>query len=81
MQNIMSGNGENQTLSSSSEPILMKPDNGQSKKVSDSQNVLSTTIKQPYGSMSNLTQAITTGGDSLDPSTDCRYGTAYAGFH
>jgi len=50
MQNIMSENGENQTLSSFSEPILIKPENGQTKKVSDSQNVSSTTIK-PYGSI------------------------------
>ncbi|CAH1736820.1 unnamed protein product [Aphis gossypii] len=61
MQNIIC---ENQTISSSSEPILMKPDNGQSKKLSDSQNVSSTTIKRPYGSMPNLTAAITTGGDT-----------------
>jgi len=62
---------ENETLSSSSavpitdEPISMKPENGQLKTVSASQNVSATTIKRPYGSLPNLTlTALTTGNES-----------------
>jgi len=58
---------ENETLSSSSAvqitdaPTSTKPENGQLKIVSTSQNVSATTIKRTYGSLSNLTS---TGSES-----------------
>ncbi|CAH1724177.1 unnamed protein product [Aphis gossypii] len=69
MQNITSENDENdKTLQSSSpsaasttEPI-MKPQDGQTEKVSTCENV--STVKRPYGSMPNLTASITTGDDT-----------------